>query len=419
VRDLKATAVILAAGNGVRAGCDIPKQLVKVAGRSLVAHAVAAFAEHPAVEQVIVVCPPGRLAEFTDALPGVGVIEGGATRNDSTRAALEVVSTPLVLIHDAVRPLVTHEVINRVLARLEAGAVAVDTVVPSTDTLVEHRDGWVDTFPGRESIGRGQTPQGFRTAAIRAAYVETEGEFTDDCQVLDAAGFGVAVVAGDESNIKVTYPGDFAIADRLFQMRRATPAGEAFSGRVVVVGGSTGIGETLAAATGATVLGRPSFDVTNPDPAAFEGADAVVITAGVLRAGPLSEQPDHDVTEMLAVNLGGTIRTARAAAKHLAVTGGHLVLCASSSYTRGRANLAVYSATKAAVVALTQALADEWPDLRVNCICPERTDTPMRRAAFGEEPSETLMSADDAAAQIVAMLGTPLTGQVFELRRSA
>jgi 2-C-methyl-D-erythritol 4-phosphate cytidylyltransferase len=358
--------------------------------------------------------------EFADALTGfdVTLVEGGATRNESTASALTHVRDELVLIHDAVRPLVTAQTIDRVIDALEGGAAAVDPVIGSTDTLVRHRGGLVEEFPDRAHIWRGQTPQGFQTIVLRAAYAFGDGEQSDDCQVVAAAGFPVTVVGGDESNIKITHPGDFTVADRLFQARRTTPSGDPFTGRVVVVGGSTGIGAQVAKLTGAAVVGRSTgFDVTDPDPAVFEDADVVLVTAGVLHGGPLLEMTDDFVNAQLSVNLAGPIRIARAAYKHLAATRGHLILCSSSSYTRGRGNLAVYSATKAAIVALTQALAEEWPDVRVNSVCPERTATPMRTKAFGVEPPETLMTAEDAAAQLVAMFGTTLTGQAFDIRR--
>lgn len=415
---MSATAVILAAGQGVRAGTEIPKQLVKIAGRTLVEHAVVAFL--PDVEHIIVVHPPGMRTKFEQTLSHLPIrlVEGGTTRNDSTRAALAHVTTNLVLIHDAVRPLVTHQTINRVLQALHSGAAAVDVVTPSTDTLVSHDGEHVTAFPNRNQIHRGQTPQGFRTLTLATAAAMVTEEFSDDCQLAHAAGFDITVVQGDETNIKVTHPGDFTIADRLFQTRRTTPAGEPFTGNLVVVGGTSGIGQALVQHVGGTALGTSTgFDVTNPDPNVFDGADVVVITAGAFHAGPLLEQTNTDIDHMLTVNLGGTINTARAAAKHLQATRGHLVLCASSSYTRGRANQAVYSATKAAIVALTQALAEEWPDVRVNCICPERTNTPMRRTAFPNENPATLMDPHDTAAQVAAMLGTPLTGQVFDIRR--
>jgi 2-C-methyl-D-erythritol 4-phosphate cytidylyltransferase len=97
-----------------------------------------------------------------------------------------------------------------------------------------------------------------------------------------------------------------------------------------------------------------------------------------------------------------------------------LLLYTSSSYTRGRANYALYSSTKAALVNLTQALADEWSELgvRVNCVNPERTATPMRTRAFGEEPEHTLLAAETVARASLDVLLSSLTGQVIDVRRS-
>jgi 2-C-methyl-D-erythritol 4-phosphate cytidylyltransferase len=98
-----------------------------------------------------------------------------------------------------------------------------------------------------------------------------------------------------------------------------------------------------------------------------------------------------------------------------------LLLYTSSSYTRGRANYALYSSCKAAVVNLMQALADEWSDLgvRVNCINPERTATPMRTRAFGDEPPETLLSSTVVARSSLDVLISDLTGHVFDVRRAS
>ena len=168
----------------------------------------------------------------------------------------------------------------------------------------------------------------------------------------------------------------------------------------------------------ATALGRSTgFDVTRPDPAALD-ADAVIVTAGVLTNAPLMDTDDADIDAMISTNVTGAIRVARAAYPYLSKRRGHLLFTTSSAFTRGRAGLATYSATKAAVVALTQALADEWDDVRVNCIAPERCATPMRTNGFGAEDPDTLLDPHDAARQIADILGTPLTGQVFDVRKS-
>jgi ribitol-5-phosphate 2-dehydrogenase (NADP+) / D-ribitol-5-phosphate cytidylyltransferase len=146
----------------------------------------------------------------------------------------------------------------------------------------------------------------------------------------------------------------------------------------------------------------------------------VVVTAGVLRMGALAEMDEQTIEQMFQVNLMAPVTIARQALPYLRQTRGQLLLYTSSSYTRGRARYALYSATKAAVVNLTQALADEWSELgvRVNCVNPERTATPMRTRAFGEEPEHTLLAADTVARVSLDVLLSGLTGQVVDVRRS-
>src|SRR5690606_4291797 len=114
------------------------------------------------------------------------------------------------------------------------------------------------------------------------------------------------------------------------------------------------------------------------------------------------------------------ITIARLSLPYLRQTRGQLLLYTSSSYTRGRAGYALYSATKAGLVNLTQALADEWSGygVRVNCVNPERTATPMRERAFGEEPAHTLLAAETVARASLDVLLSALTGQVVDVRRA-
>ncbi len=112
------------------------------------------------------------------------------------------------------------------------------------------------------------------------------------------------------------------------------------------------------------------------------------------------------------------MHAARAAEPYLRASRGHLLLFTSSSYTRGRGGYALYSSTKAAVVNLTQALADEWSSegVKVNVINPERTRTPMRTQAFGEESPESLLDSDTVAESVLAVLAADLTGHVVDVR---
>ncbi len=148
--------------------------------------------------------------------------------------------------------------------------------------------------------------------------------------------------------------------------------------------------------------------------------DFVVNTAGVLPRNPITATTEETVYNATEVNYLAPIWIAQEFHRHLAATSGSLLLFTSSSYTRGRSGYSLYSSAKAAVVNLTQALADEWADdrVRVNCINPERTATPMRERAFGAEPPSSLLGADVVARASLDVLVGDLTGHVVDVRRS-
>jgi 2-C-methyl-D-erythritol 4-phosphate cytidylyltransferase len=143
-----------------------------------------------------------------------------------------------------------------------------------------------------------------------------------------------------------------------------------------------------------------------------------VNTAGVLSTGKLADTDQAVIEETIRVNYLAPVTIAQAAVCYLAATRGHLLLYTSSSYTRGRAGYSLYSSTKAAVVNLTQALADEWSEIgvKVNCVNPERTQTPMRLRAFGAEEPGTLLSSMAVALTSIDVLLSELTGHVIDVR---
>jgi 2-C-methyl-D-erythritol 4-phosphate cytidylyltransferase len=463
----RTTAVVLAGGTGTRVGLSIPKQLLKIAGKSVIEHTLAIFEQSEAIDDVIVLMTPGYVADVEKivAKAGLGkvsrVIEGGATRNETTERAIAVIGEELapgedrnLLFHDAVRPLLTQRVISDCVAALERYE-AVDVAIPSADTIIVTRthgsDGeFITDVPDRSRLRRGQTPQAFRLSTIRRAYEIAGGDpnfqATDDCSVVlkYLPDVPIYVVPGEEHNMKVTTPVDVFIADKLFQLASTVAPGqideaayrELLSGRTLVVfGGSYGIGADiaqLAEGYGATVyaLGRSTTGTHVEDPEHVDEAlakayaetgrvDYVVNTAGVLRIGRLAETDNATIEEALRVNYLAPVQIARAAHKYLAESKGQLLLYTSSSYTRGRAEYSLYSSTKAAMVNLTQALADEWAGdgVRVNCVNPERTATPMRTKAFGEEPAGTLLSSEAVARTSLDVLLSTLTGHVIDVRQ--
>lgn len=222
---MQVAAIVVAAGRGVRAGGGTPKQYQPLGGQSVLTRTLAALAAHPAVAQLVVVTTPADAALW-DArviLPAacpVTVVPGGATRGASVQAGLHAVSGAMthVLIHDAARPLVGTGVIDRVLGALADHAGAAPAVAIS-DALWTGQDGRVTGLRDRAGLYRAQTPQGFALAAIRAAHAAHPGNAADDVEVARAHGLDVAIVEGDEDNIKITLPGDFARAERILAQR--------------------------------------------------------------------------------------------------------------------------------------------------------------------------------------------------------
>lgn len=452
-------AVLLAGGVGARVGLDIPKQLIKIAGRTILEHTLAALDAHPMVEEIIVMMAPGHLdAVHAIVRDGgytkvVDVLEGADTRNGTTLRALDRLGEGEcnVLLHDAVRPLVTPRIITECFEALETHA-AVDVAIPSADTIIEvSPDDTIRDIPPRAALRRGQTPQAFRASVIRAAYAKAgeDPDFvaTDDCTVVlrYLPEVPIYVVHGDERNMKVTEPIDVYLADKLFQLAGSdlpeSPSEAdyraALDGRTMVVfGGSYGIGSdiaTLAEGYGARVLtfSRSSTRTDVGKRADIVAAvakvveetgrvDYVVNTAGVLPRGELSETTEETIYAATEINYLGPVFLAQEFYPHLARTKGSMLLFTSSSYTRGRAGYSLYSSAKAATVNLTQALADEWSasGVRINCVNPERTATPMRTKAFGEEPEDSLLDSMSVARASLDILVSGQTGHIVDVRKT-
>ena len=214
---MRTAAILVAAGRGTRAGGPLPKQWQRLGGQTVAAHAMQRFAAHPAISQLILVLHPDDIAsDLWPREPAATVVPGGATRAASVKAGLQAVAegTARVLIHDAARPLVSPATIDAVLAALDTHPGAAPAL-GVTDTLWRGADGKVGGIVPRDGLFRAQTPQGFHLGALLAAHAQATGEETDDVAVAHAAGLDVAIVPGDEDNIKITTPEDFARVERL------------------------------------------------------------------------------------------------------------------------------------------------------------------------------------------------------------
>ena len=452
--ETKVVAVILAGGLGARVGTVLPKQFIKVAGKTIIEHTISVFQASDSIDEIVVMTNPEWISETAELVSGAKftkvskVLPGGATRNETTKAALKVLDDKdVVLLHDAVRPLIDDRIIRDCLIALKSRD-AVDVVIPSADTLViVDQSGVISDIPDRASFRRGQTPQGFRVSILRHAYKNADQDpsfkATDDCGVVlkylpDAP---IATVLGSDQNMKITEAIDLFLIDKLFQVAShdapdVKTTRSLFENKVAVIfGGSEGIGKAISEqlfTLGSTVevfsRSTNGVDVSNYESvlkaleqanAKYGHIDIVINAAGILHIGYLAEQDQNVIASTIGVNFYGAINVAKASFDYLAVTQGHLLLFTSSSYTRGRAEYSVYSSSKAAIVNLGQALSDEWSDqgIKVNVVNPERTLTPMRIKAFGTEDPDSLLSVDEVSDACIRVLGSEMTGHVIDVRR--
>ncbi|HEY1836960.1 MAG TPA: bifunctional 2-C-methyl-D-erythritol 4-phosphate cytidylyltransferase/2-C-methyl-D-erythritol 2,4-cyclodiphosphate synthase [Rhizomicrobium sp.] len=216
----RVAALIVAAGKSARAGQGLPKQYRMLAGKPVLRRAIEPFAAHPGISMICAVIGAADHDFYVSATAGLNLLPpvGGAdTRQHSVQHGLTALSAhrpDFVLIHDAARPLVSSAAIDRVLAALASGAEAAIPLLPVVDTLKSDAEGWKTV--SRAHLHRAQTPQGFKFAAILKAHYDFISQATtDDMALAEMAGLKIEAVAGDETNMKITTPQDFALAEKL------------------------------------------------------------------------------------------------------------------------------------------------------------------------------------------------------------
>jgi len=454
---MKNIAIILAGGSGSRLGDDTPKQLLKVAGKKVIEHTIDVFEAAQRIDEICIVSRIDCIGVIEELVVKnkyqkvKKILAGGKERYDSSLAAINAYTNDEdnLLFHDAVRPLVTERIINDCIDALNQYN-AVDVAIPTTDTIIQvNAEGCIDSIPNRNMLRNGQTPQCFKRGTIYQAYqralADPEFRTTDDCGTVSKylPEEKIYVVAGENFNMKLTYVEDLFLLDKLFQLKAlhgtqkelCKEAKKGLERKVMVVfGGSYGIGGeivNIARQYGAKVYSfsrsENGVDVSNMDKvkealrtvAERESRiDAVIDTAGVLIKQALDSMSEQEIDMSINVNLKGVINVTKAAFPYLRESRGTLLYYTSSSYTRGRMMYSLYSATKAAIVNFTQAIAEEWSTfgIKVNCINPERTKTPMRIQNFGNEPEGTLLPAEDVAIASINALFSNATGEVIDVR---
>lgn len=216
-------AILVAAGAGERLGGERPKAFAALAGRPLLAESLERLELSEWIDAIVVAAPAGweepaiLLAEELVASKVAAVVTGGATRAESVRAALAEVSVEalVVLVHDAARPLVHDDVLERVLVQLGEGMDGVVPGLPLADTVKRVERGLVAETLDRGSLVAVQTPQAFLADRLRDAYAGDLAAATDCASLVERSGGRVAVVAGDPRLLKVTSADDLELVSRL------------------------------------------------------------------------------------------------------------------------------------------------------------------------------------------------------------
>jgi 2-C-methyl-D-erythritol 4-phosphate cytidylyltransferase len=223
----RAAVIVAAAGGGRRMG-GLRKQYLELLGEPVLARALRPFLQHPAVEWAVVALPPEDAADpppwLLELGPAIRVVPGGEQRTDSVRLALAAVpaAADVVLVHDAARPLVTGEVIDRAI-RAAAAGTGVIPGVPVEDTIKEvDGDRRVVGTPDRSRLWRAQTPQAFPRALLAEAHrraLQDGISATDDAALVERIGGRIVVVDGSPENIKITSSSDLVLAEAILRGR--------------------------------------------------------------------------------------------------------------------------------------------------------------------------------------------------------
>lgn len=445
---MKNYGIILASGTGSRFGGELPKQLVKISGKTIFEHTLQVFENSKYIDNIIIVVNPNYKHLFENIIINanckkvIKLLNGGNSRKESSSIGINSINDEEanVIIHDSVRPFLSNEIIQDCVLALEKHN-AIDVAIPATDTLIEVENNYIINIPKRERFMQGQTPQCFKLSLIKKAHElsKNDNDFTDDCGlILKYKLDEVFVVNGSNTNIKITYKEDIFLADKLFQINSKKIYENKifnFKNKVAIIfGGNDGIGKILAdklIKEGVKVFQlskRNGFDITNYELInnkikeiynEMGSIDFVISTAGVLNMGAIISRNIEDISNEIAINYIAQINIVKSSIQYLIATKGHILLFTSSSYTKGRALYSTYSSSKAAIVNFTQAIAEECLGygIKINVINPQRTATTMRFRAFGKEDPDTLLDPEIVANVAVNTLSSDLTGQVIDVRK--
>lgn len=439
-------AILVMGGRGHRFGASIPKQFHLLSGKPIYLYALETLRASLAFSTIIIVCPKDwidrvskEIARFQDSIE---LVIGGATRQESCYLGLQRANPcDYVLIHDAVRPLLTHEIINKNIDSVLQHK-AVNTICPVSDTIVHVSSAtrFIQNIPNRSLCFQGQTPQTFAYPLILNAHNyalrSQVNNASDDCQLVLGIGHPIYTVNGSEQNIKITNAVDLYTAEHLLRTYRPitdTSPPDKFLGKTfVITGGTGGIGKEICKLLqhyGATAIpiSTTSYykaNLQSPREAKrifhqiykkYGLIDGLINSIGYLKKSELADLSVEEIQKGIAINFSSVIYSCKFAQIK---SGGHIINLASSAYFRGRRECTIYSGSKAAIVNFTQALAEEVPDLFINAVIPQRTNTSLRKKNFPtDDPAHLLSPEQVASSTLKVLLQKKDTGIVIEIKK--
>lgn len=451
----KVGLILLAGGIGTRTGFRTPKQFIRINGLPMFEIALPEFLKAPLISSVSLVVPAEHVTQVRRELNSsdlpelskVQVVAGGASRFESgvRGAKAHPGNVTHFMFHDAARPFVSREIIESHLRECQKSQVCNTAITPSDSiSRVLHDERIVPIV--RSELFQGQTPQTIERSLyfdlVRSVDIGEMPGDQDECSLIAKLrpDEKQTLIAGSPLNFKITFPGDLLLAEALhaatltseevggpIQQDKAFLASMLKGKHVVIFGGTGDLGSNLdqilrdvgartslhsRTLTGVDIQSWDDVERALESSRAIGPIDHVVVAVGQLISGSINSLTRREVEIQLAVNLLGGAIVSKSSYPFLRETHGSLLLTGSSSQSLGRKSFSLYSAAKAGTLALGQALASEWEDVRVNVLSPSRMRGGLRSAAFSERDvaDELALSPLRVAYEAAVLLALDQTG---------
>lgn len=425
------TAIILAGGIGQRFGNKVPKQFTTINGKTIVEITVNKFREIKECSEIIICCQEDYIDNMRIDYSDCILVTGGRSRHESCIIGVNAIqsSNEYVMIHDAVRPLVTNAIINRLLNKLKES----DAVVP----IIKIYDSILKIGETIENADRDDycgihTPEAFKTAVIREVIKESEKinskSNTEYSRAIDL-GYKCTTVESEDCNIKLTTKHDLSVIEsRLASaVSNLNVEGSLQNKRALILGGSSGIGYAIGEQLkekGCEVDTYGSeLHLENGLQLKPKKYNIIIHSVGTFSYNgqtiikPFSQTKYEEYRYCMDLMMTSAYNVAKYALE--CIEDGHLIFIGSSSYNKGRDQFSIYSPPKAALNCFVEAIADEFMEngIRVNCINPSRTDTKMRRYV-NDEASIVLLKPSEVAKVVVQYCLSNVHGELRSIRVS-